>query len=207
MPKRKDGLNTKEKILRTAAGLFATRGYRRTTNLAITQACGVNAALICYYFGDKAALYAAAWDYAQNEAVQKYPFHSPGDEFQPAVKRLHSVIAAEINRRSDPELFALDFMLNELTSPTGLLPDVYEKALSCLRAELRLIVGEILGPSFTPAEQRLAVLSIFALCIVPVKQIQQMEGNPEYQFAPAERIEYVYNFSMAGLLGMLNRKK
>ena len=205
MPRRKDGEVTKEKILAAASRLFARKGYRGTTVAEIASESGVNGALVNYYYGEKAELYRSAWDFVLRKALERHPLYGKLNESAPAVKRLYEIIASDIARRSDTESSENDIMLNELSSPTGILENVHAKSFSGLRAALRAAVQDILGTNIPEEEQRLAVLSIFAMCVVPVKQIQQMEGNPEYAYDPEERARHVYNFAMAGLLDLLSR--
>lgn len=206
MPRRKYGLITKEKILETAAKLFAMQGYRATTIALIAKTCNINGALVNYYFGDKNELYKNAWEYAHAQAMQAYPLYGRLDEKAPAVKRLKEIIWSDISRRSMVNSCENDILLNELSSPTGLLDDLYEQSFSGLCAALRSAVSEILGDNFPIEVQRLAVLSIFAMCVIPVKQIQKMEGQPDYTFDSEIRSTHVYNFAMAGLLDILNHK-
>ncbi len=61
MSRRKDGEETKEKILKAAAFMFAKHGFKNTTNADIVEHCGgINPALISYYFSSKASLYQQA---------------------------------------------------------------------------------------------------------------------------------------------------
>lgn len=52
-------LPARERLLRAALRLFAEHGYAKTSIRAIAQAAQANVAAVSYYFGDKAALYAA----------------------------------------------------------------------------------------------------------------------------------------------------
>ena len=54
---RKDGQETRHKILETACAAFAEKGYRDATNAEICQRAQVNSAAINYHFGSKDALY------------------------------------------------------------------------------------------------------------------------------------------------------
>lgn len=207
MPRRKDGIETQELILTTAAKLFADNGYAKTTNAEIARSCGgINPALISYYFGDKATLYVQAWEHAHTASIRNYPYPNDPEHRIPAFKRLHTIIDLDIRRRSDSNCYDNDIMLNELSSPTGLLGDVHEKSLCSLRSALREVVAEILGEKCPVEVQRLAVLSIFSMCVVPVRKIQSLETDVQYTFDTAKRVEHVYNFALAGLLDILNRR-
>ena len=62
-PARSDELPpTARRILAAAQDILAQSGYAELTMTAISQAAGVNAALVSYYFGDEAGLLAALVD-------------------------------------------------------------------------------------------------------------------------------------------------
>ena len=61
--------STRERLLRCAAGLFAERGYARTSIRDIADAADANVASISYHFGDKAGLYRALMDATMPLAV------------------------------------------------------------------------------------------------------------------------------------------
>lgn len=52
----------RREIADTAARLFATRGYENTSVAAIARDVGISSASVFYYFGDKAALFRAAFE-------------------------------------------------------------------------------------------------------------------------------------------------
>ena len=60
-PLRSDGLEARTRLLDAALGLFADKGFAKTSTREIALAAQVNVASISYYFGDKAGLYRAVW--------------------------------------------------------------------------------------------------------------------------------------------------
>jgi AcrR family transcriptional regulator len=58
--RRRDAAATRQALLAAATGLFAERGYDRTTVRDIATRAGVNQALLFRYFGSKEALFAEA---------------------------------------------------------------------------------------------------------------------------------------------------
>ena len=58
---RSDGQEARTRLLDAALGLFADKGFAKTSTREIAQAAQVNVASISYYFGDKAGLYRAVW--------------------------------------------------------------------------------------------------------------------------------------------------
>lgn len=51
--------NAKEHIIRSAASIFATKGYAAASTREITRKAGVNLSMIAYYFGSKEGLFKA----------------------------------------------------------------------------------------------------------------------------------------------------
>ncbi|MDF6040977.1 TetR family transcriptional regulator [Streptomyces sp. JH14] len=60
--KRRDSARSRQLLLAAAAGLFAERGFDRSTTREIGERAGVDPALIARYFGGKAQLYIAVLD-------------------------------------------------------------------------------------------------------------------------------------------------
>jgi AcrR family transcriptional regulator len=60
-PLRSDGVEARNRLLDAALGLFAEKGYAKTSTREIAQAAQANIASISYYFGDKAGLYRAVF--------------------------------------------------------------------------------------------------------------------------------------------------
>lgn len=61
-----------EEILAVALDLFARRDFSRVTVRDIARACGINVALIYYYFGSKEELYRASIEHAVKRALGRY---------------------------------------------------------------------------------------------------------------------------------------
>lgn len=70
---RKDGEETRKRILCAAFQVFGERGYRDATHAEICRRAGVNTAAINYHFGSKNGLYQATWEYATSRADALYP--------------------------------------------------------------------------------------------------------------------------------------
>lgn len=60
--RRRDSARSRQLLLEAAAGLFAERGFDRSTTREIGERAGVDPALIARYFGGKAQLYLAVLD-------------------------------------------------------------------------------------------------------------------------------------------------
>ena len=71
MAKRKDGKETKQKLLDAACEVFAEKGFREAKITEICRRAGANVAAVNYYFGDKDSLYVAAWRQAMENSSQR----------------------------------------------------------------------------------------------------------------------------------------
>jgi AcrR family transcriptional regulator len=100
--KRRDSARSRQLLLEAAAGLFAERGFDRSTTREIGERAGVDPALIARYFGGKAQLYIAVLDLDRASArpadllepernlmlVNRVDQHGPGPVFRAAVTPL-----------------------------------------------------------------------------------------------------------------------
>ena len=62
----RDGQATRAAILDIARSQFGSHGFERTTIRSVASAAGVDPALVMHYFGNKAALFAAASQFEIN---------------------------------------------------------------------------------------------------------------------------------------------
>jgi AcrR family transcriptional regulator len=67
--RRAGASTTREDILAAARGLFAERGYDKTTIRAIAAQAGVNPALVHHFFGTKDQVFAAVLDFPVDPAA------------------------------------------------------------------------------------------------------------------------------------------
>jgi AcrR family transcriptional regulator len=67
----RDAKATKAKIIKNAMLLFSKKGYKATTTEDIALACGINKAMIFYYFKNKAGLYATVMEFALSSIHEK----------------------------------------------------------------------------------------------------------------------------------------
>ena len=90
--------DTREKLLKTAAKLFAQKGYTGTTVRQIVQRADANLSAVRYHFGDKDGLYLATVAYltGQNRHEIMKDMISPEEiaalSYQDALQYLHKMI-------------------------------------------------------------------------------------------------------------------
>ena len=61
MAVRRDGIESKDRLLKAATEVFAEKGYRDATVAEICRRAESNVAAVNYHFGSKGALYATLW--------------------------------------------------------------------------------------------------------------------------------------------------
>ena len=137
--KTRDSEATKAKIIHTSMMLFSTNGYNGTTAEEISKACGVNKAMIFYYYKNKAGLYGAVLSYAlesiHNEVINKdKKYLHPLEDLKTFIKTYANYC------EKHPYLPAL--LLRELSNSGAYLPDVMFESMRKLFALLSKILKE-----------------------------------------------------------------
>lgn len=197
---RKDGIATRDQILRAAAEVFDEKGFQASTHAEIGRRCGMNPALVNYHFRDKETLYRLAWEYAYRQTCERYPADGNVHPGQSAQKRLHALIDVLIRRNADPLCHDDGIWRRELANPTGLLDEIRRKLVCPLRRQLCGIIRELLGEQVADEQIRLCTMSVIAQCRVPVTGPGQChQCNPFVSADLETRIEHVYRFSLGGI--------
>jgi AcrR family transcriptional regulator len=87
---------TEARILDSAAQLFLTAGYERTTIRAVASAAGVDAGLVMHYFGSKQELFRRVIDAAGAPEVNGTPGQAAGQILASLADRLESEPTASL---------------------------------------------------------------------------------------------------------------
>ena len=100
-PNRKDGLETRGRLLDAACAVFSEKGFQDASIADICRGAGANVASVNYHFGSKDALYAEVWRHTFETFMQAYPLDGglPGDA--PAEQRLFARVHALLKRVFD----------------------------------------------------------------------------------------------------------
>jgi TetR/AcrR family transcriptional regulator len=120
-PKRRNAAQTKARLLKVGEGLFADRGFERTTLEMIADAADVNKAMIRYYYGDKAGLYTAIIEAVVTEVLADLQAalpdgNDPASELADYVEILASAI---MSRPSFPRMILRDYLDGDIMSREG----------------------------------------------------------------------------------------
>jgi TetR/AcrR family transcriptional regulator, regulator of cefoperazone and chloramphenicol sensitivity len=116
---RSDGVEARTQLLHTALRLFAAGGYANTSTREIAAAAGVNIAAISYYFGDKAALYRAAFIEPMGSCSAMSVFDPANVTLEQALRLMLTEII-EPMKQGDLVQLCMRMHFREMLEPTGL---------------------------------------------------------------------------------------
>lgn len=165
--RRKDGSETRRRLLEAAGEVFAERGFREATVGEICQRAGANQAAISYHFGGKDELYAAAWKAAFDHALAVYPADRDLGPGASAEARLHALVSSLVHRILDDGRLghAGRILAMEMMNPTESIAEVRSEAIAPFHELARSIVSELLGGDASETDVTFTVMSIIHQCL------------------------------------------
>ncbi|KRP37632.1 MAG: hypothetical protein ABS34_01835 [Opitutaceae bacterium BACL24 MAG-120322-bin51] len=198
---------TRGRLLQAAMALFAERGFEKTTMVAISERAEANVAAVNYHFGDKQALYVAALRAAFAEANASFPVLLAEEGASPE-QRLRHHIAALISQIFSPSDagYLCRMVAREFAEPTFAIDMIFSELISQNQAQMWNAVSSILGSNVPEQQVHLAMVSVVAQFQFYnfTRLIREMGATPVLCLPDPETIaEHIYQFSLAGLKGML----
>jgi AcrR family transcriptional regulator len=207
MAKRRDGIETRERILTVACAVFADKGYHEATVEDICTRAKTNIAAINYHFGSKDRLYAQVWRRAFDEANRAYPPEGGLGPNTPAEDRLRGTIHSLVGQSVNPGRigYAGKLLLQEIVHPTDVIEHVKHDALRPLQQRMDALMSELLGPQATAEQRLLCAMSIVHQCITIGVHLftGRMPPHVKLDLSSEELVEtladHVNRFSLAGI--------
>lgn len=207
MARRKDGIQTRDRILAVACEVFAEKGYHDATTEDICAKSKTNIAAINYHFGSKDQLYAQVWRSAFNEASRAYPPEGGLGPDAPAEDRLRGAIYSLVGKAVNPGRIghAGKLLLREMINPTDVIDQVRHDALGPLHERMTALMKELLGPRATHEQTLLCVMSVVHQCIAIGIQLFRGKVPPHLRIdVPTEQLgqmlaDHIMRFSLAGI--------
>ena len=202
---RKDGIESKRRLLAAASEVFALKGYREATVAEICRRVGSNVAAVNYHFGSKDELYIAVWKNAFEHALGVYP---PDGGLGPNAKpeqRLQALVHSLLHRIMDDGCLghAGQILLREMADPTDAIAHVRRDTIRPLRERLHTIIAELLGPGATEQQLRFCQLSLIHQCLaIGFRKGKGPVLFPEQTAAKTltdSLVEHITRFSLAGI--------
>jgi len=206
---------TRDRVLKTAARLFAERGFNHVSVRDICKEARSNLASVNYHFGDKLGLYreligavAEGMNDAKNSAFEAGSGRPPQEQLRAYIRGfLHQLLG-----QSPDETCWLDKLIaRETTEPTPALDLIIEKGIRPAAERLNKLVGEVVGLPASDPRVALGASAVQGLCIWYRSSRTVAERMyPELKLTP-ERInslaDFIADFALAGLRALVPDKR
>ncbi|MEA3240882.1 MAG: CerR family C-terminal domain-containing protein [Pseudomonadota bacterium] len=210
MAQRKDGIEKRRRILTAACRIFAEKGYHAASVADICRWAGANVAAVNYYFGDKATLYAEAWQTAYEKRLS--PEFTEADNVAPEEQLrlfIHSLIQHFTEHGSQGEFTRL--YLKELANPTGLISNLWHKLIEPRRQVLLNIIRNIMGATANNDEAVLfCEVSIVNQCrtlsTLRRSDLEYLLDQPLSSDLITRLGDHIADFSLAGIKAVAENK-
>ena len=201
---------TRERLLKAAAQMFADRGFKKVTIRDICRAARANVAAVNYHFGDKSGLYREVLQLAietmrsTNDAARAAGQGLPPDE------RLRQYINVSLCRAmSSGNASWISRLLNrEMSDPTPTLDTIVDQAFRPRVDDLMAMVAEILGCDLDDPRVSQCVTSIHAQWIMfvpnPIASRFRVKLRLRADDAPT-LADHIATFSLAGIHALAHR--
>lgn len=207
MAKRKDGIETREKILTVACEIFAEKGYRDAKVEEICRRAQTNIAAINYHFGSKDQLYAQVWRRAVDTAHQVYPPEGGLGPDAPPEERLRGTIHLLVGKTVDPGRIgdAGKLLLREMVSPTDAIEQIRHDAIRPMHDRMRGLMRELLGPQPSDEQVLFCAMSVVHQCFAVGIRLFTGRIPPfvKFNLSTEQLVETLTNhitcFSLAGI--------
>jgi TetR/AcrR family transcriptional regulator, regulator of cefoperazone and chloramphenicol sensitivity len=194
---------TRDRLLKAAARLFADRGFKKVTVRDICRVARANVAAVNYHFGDKLGLYREVMQSAidamraTNDAARRAGAGRPPEE------QLRRYIAIFVHRLLTPGNDAVHKLIQrEMNDPTPALDTLVEQGVRPRVEYLSGLIAEIVGCA--PTDQRVlrCVASVQSQTISylpnPVAARLGLANKPTAANLN-EIAEHIAEFSLAGV--------
>ena len=181
---------TRRRLLEAAAEVFTEDGFRDATMQRICRRAKANIAAVHYHFGDKNALYAAVFEWAEERARRDDP--PPDGAAGTPEERLRALVTSFLSRLLDPKrpTWFARLLAREMIEPTPMLDRVVRQRVRANHEQLDAILRDLLGPAASVDTVRLCTLSVISQCVfyrnsAPI--LTRLYPN----WAPAKEIERI----------------
>jgi TetR/AcrR family transcriptional regulator, regulator of cefoperazone and chloramphenicol sensitivity len=164
---RRDGEETRQRLLQAACRVFAEEGYHDATVAGICRRAGANVAAVNYHFGSKEALYAEVWRQVFATFMQAYPVDGGLPPDSPVEERLYALVLALLHRPFDDGRLGEGFQLavREMVSPTDVFADTWRELTLPVRTFTHNLIVELLGPAASRQQVLYCEISLINQCL------------------------------------------
>jgi AcrR family transcriptional regulator len=195
---------TRERLLKAAAHLFADRGFKKVTVRDICRAARANVAAVNYHFSDKSGLYREVLQLAiETMRATNDAARAAGDGL-PADERLRQYIRISMCRAMSAGTAAWVSRLvhREMTDPTPTFDAIVEQAFRPRVDDLAAIVAELLdcAPDDPRVSQCVASIHAQWMLFVPSPIASRFRAKLRLRADHAATLaDHITRFSLAGI--------
>ena len=196
---------TRARLLKSAAQLFAERGFKKVTVRDICRAARANVASVNYHFGDKTGLYREIVQRAIERVRETNDAARAAGDGLPPEERLRRYISVALCRSasSSPQVAWIPKLINrELIDPTPAVDALLEQAFRPRVDDLSSMVADILGCDRADPRVSQCVASIHVQWMLFVPNPIASRFREKLQLRaddPATLAEHIARFSLAGI--------
>ena len=196
-------LETRERLIKTAAALFADRGFKKVTVREICRVSRANVAAVNYHFGDKAGLYREVVKGAIQAMRETNELTQRAGEGESAEDQIRVFVKIFVERLTGtgPNAWIHKLMAREMEEPSEALDLVMRQVVQPRIEYLSSVASVIMGlPANDPRVMR-AIASLQGQCLLfsrpvpaPMAKIwgtivNDIDGT----------VEHIAEFSLAGM--------
>ena len=195
---------TRERVLKAAAQLFADRGFKKVTVRDICRGARANVAAVNYHFGDKGGLYREVLQLAIETMRATNDAARAAGQGQPAEERLRQYLHVSLCRatNSSASRWIPRLIYREMNDPTPAFDALVEQGIRPRLDDLTAIVAEILGCAADHPRVLQCVTSIHAqwMLFVPNPIASRLRPKPQARNDDAVQMAaHIAEFSLAGI--------
>lgn len=195
---------TRERLVESAAQLFAARGFQRVTVREICRAAAANVAAVNYHFGDKLGLYAAVVRSAIATTGANALDAMRGEQTSPPDEKLRRFVRVFLERivATGRASWTYQLMAREMADPTPVLDVIVAESIRPRMEYLTGIVCELLGCDRSDARVMRTVASIQGQCLIYAPNAVAKRLGAGSRLKPADLdalADHVTAFSLAGI--------
>jgi AcrR family transcriptional regulator len=202
---------TRERLLKAAAQLFADRGFKKVTVRDICRAARANVAAVNYHFSDKSGLYREVLQLAIETMRATTDAAREAGKGLPADERLRRYITISMCRAmSSGNVSWISRLIHrEMTDPTPTFDTIIDQAFRPRVDDLAAMVAEILecGPDDPRVSQCVASIHAQWMLFVPNPIASRFRAKLQLRADDAAKLaEHITTFSLAGIHALASRE-
>jgi AcrR family transcriptional regulator len=201
---------TRERVLRAAAQLFADRGFKKVTVRDICRAARANVAAVNYHFGDKSGLYREVLQRAIEIVRATSDAARTAGEGHPAEERLRRYIQVSLCRVvADGHANWISRLIHrEIADPTPAFDALVDQGIRLRIDDLSAIVADLLECPVGDERVGRCVASIHSQWVLFVQNPIASRLRSKFQLRndnPDRIAEHIADFSLAGIRAVTSR--